>query len=226
MQTLMSLRTTDGLDKRGLGIGKKWLAKDEARRKLMWDLTLKINYSIQDFNATIEGGFSGEPKDVIYLIVLADWIKRSYWQIKNCLRDDVSKGFEFSDSARLELSLDFLEAIRSFVVAHPEGTNKHPKYGFSGGRICVDVRTKSIMDDFPRAKLYRLYIEGIVEAESVRDDDVVLVTYSEDPNDGGGLHFQRVCFDMGDVRDVAQLYIDALYELDRYVSRLKKKDFE
>ena len=37
MQTLMSLRTTDGLDKRGLGIGKKWLAKDEARRKLMWD---------------------------------------------------------------------------------------------------------------------------------------------------------------------------------------------
>lgn len=56
MQTLMSLRTTDGLDKRGLGIGKKWLAKDEARRKLMWDLILKINYSIQDFNATIEGG--------------------------------------------------------------------------------------------------------------------------------------------------------------------------
>ena len=90
----------------------------------------------------------------------------------------------------------------------------------------MDVRTKSIMDDFPRAKLYRLYIEGIVEAESVRDDDVVLVTYSEDPNGGGGLHFQRVCFDMGDVRDVAQLYIDALYELDRYVSRLRKKDFE
>ena len=62
MQTLMSLRTTDGLDKRGLGIGKKWLAKDEARRKLMWDLILKINYSIQDFNATIEGGVQRRAK--------------------------------------------------------------------------------------------------------------------------------------------------------------------
>ena len=89
----------------------------------------------------------------------------------------------------------------------------------------MDVRTKSTMDGFPKAKLYRLYIEGIVEAESVRDDDVVLVTYSEDSNEDGGLHFQRVCFDMGDVRDVAQLYIDALYELDYYVSRLRKKDF-
>lgn len=129
---------------------------------MMWELILKNEYSIQDFNATIEGGFSGKPKDVVYLIVLADWIKRSYWQVKNCLRDDVSKGFEFSDPARLELCLDFLEAIRSFVVAHPERTNKHPKYGFDGGRICVDVRTKSIMDGFPKAKLYRPYIEGIV----------------------------------------------------------------
>lgn len=94
----------------------------------MWELILKIEYNIQDFNATIEGGFSGKPKDVVYLIVLADWIKRSYWQVKNFQRNDVSKGFEFSDPARLELCLDFLEAIRSFVVAHPERTNKHPKY--------------------------------------------------------------------------------------------------
>ena len=160
------------------------------------------------------------------MIVLADWIKRSYWQVKNCLRDDVSKGFEFSDLARLELCLDFLEAICSFVVAHSERTNEHSKYGFDGGRICVDVRTKSIMDGFPKAKLYHLYIDGIVETESARDDDAVLVTYSEDSNEDGGPHFQRFCFDIGGVRDVAQLYIDALYELDRYVSRLRKKDFE
>ena len=60
----------------------------------------------------------------------------------------------------------------------------------------------------------------------LRDDDVVLVTYSEDSNEDGGLHFQRFCFDIEGVRDVAQLYIDALYELDRYVSRLRKKYFE
>lgn len=68
--------------------------------------------------------------------------------------------------------------MRSFVVARLERTNKHPKYGFDGGRICVDVRTKSIMDGFPKAKLYRLYVEGIVESESAWDDDAVLVTCS------------------------------------------------
>lgn len=89
------------------------------------------------------------------------------------------------------------------MVAHPKRTNKHPKYGFDGGRIRVDVRIKSIMDGFPKAKLYRLYIEGIVETESVRDDDVVLATNSEDSNEDGGLHFQGFCFDIGGIRDVA-----------------------
>lgn len=91
------------------------------------------------------------------------------------------------------------------MVEHPKRTNKHPKYEFDGERICADARTKSIMDGFPKAKLYRLYIEGIVETESVRDDDVVLATNSEDSNEDGGLHFQGLCFDIGGggIRDVA-----------------------
>ncbi len=31
---------------------------------------------------------------------------------------------------------------------------------------------------------------------------------------------------MCDIRNSAQVYIDALYELDRYLGRLKKKNFE
>ena len=115
---------------------------------------LKIEYSIQDFSAITEGGFSGKPKDVVYLVVLADWIKRSYWQVKNCLRDDVSKGFEFSDPARLELCLDFPEAIRSFVVTHPKRTNKHPKYGFDAdGFIWMSAPSQSWMAFLRRSSI-------------------------------------------------------------------------
>lgn len=89
------------------------------------------------------------------------------------------------------------------MVEHPKRTNKHPKYEFDGERICADVRTKSIMDGFPKAKLYRLYIEGIVETESVRDDDVVLATNSEDSNEDGRLHFQGLCFDIGGVFEMS-----------------------
>ena len=76
------------------------------------------------------------------------------------------------------------------------------------------------------AKLSRLRIGGIEDAEYVRDEDVVLATYSTDFAEEGKLHFQRVCLDMADVRDVAELYIDALYELDHYVAGLKMRDFQ
>lgn len=31
---------------------------------------------------------------------------------------------------------------------------------------------------------------------------------------------------MRDIRNSAEIYIDALYELDRYLGRLRKKEFE
>ena len=41
----------------------------------------------------------------------------------------------------------------------------------------------------------------------------------------GKLHFERCCLDMRDIRDSAEVYIDALYELDRYLGCLRRKDF-
>ena len=227
MQTLEPLRLTDGINKDNRGLGKVWLAKDGAHRELMLDCVLKANFSVQDFNKTIEGGFAGQPKDVIYLIVLTDWIGDSYWQIKKCLRDDVVRGFRFSGAEQLGLCRKFLKALRSAVVAHPLGTDQHGDYGFGGDRICVDIRGKTLLDGFPQARLFRLNAGGFGETECVRDDDVVLATYStEVAGEKGGLHFQRVCFDMADVRDAAELYIDALYELDRFAVGLKKSDFQ
>lgn len=227
MQTLKPLRTTDGINKGKRGLGKAWLAKDEAHRELLLDCVLKANFSVQDFNKTIECGFAAQPKDVIYLIVLADWICDSYRRIKDCLRDDVARGFWFSDTERLDLYGKFLKALRSAVVAHPLTTDRHSDYGFGGNRICVDIRGKSRLDDYPQAKLFRLFVGKFEKTDCVRDDDVVLATYStESAAEKDGLHFQRVCFDMADIRETAELYIDALYELDHYVAGLKKRDFQ
>ena len=226
MQILEPLRTIDGINRDNRGLRKAWLAKDKAHSDLVSECVLKVDYSVQDFNKTIENGFSVSPKDVVYLIVLADWIRDSYRRIKDCLRDDVVNGFVFSDAAQLDCYWKFFKAIRSIVVAHPVGSSQHREYGFDGSRICVDVRSKSFLDTFPVAKLFRLRIGGIGDTDCVRDDDVVLATYSTDSTEKGRLHFQRVCLDMADVRDAAELYIDALYELDRYVDGLKKEDFQ
>lgn len=132
MQTLEPLRSTDGINKGNRGLGKVWLSRDKAHHKLLRDCIQKASFSVQDFNKSIECGFAVQPKDVIYLIVLVDWISDSYRRIKDCLRDDVVRGFNFSDAERLGLYRKFLKALRSAVVAHPLTTDRHGDYGFGG----------------------------------------------------------------------------------------------
>lgn len=38
--------------------------------------------------------------------------------------------------------------------------------------------------------------------------------------------FKLISFDIKDILNVARLYINALYELDVYLSKVKKKDYE
>lgn len=82
MQAIEKLKTTDDLGEHGGGIWKKWPWKDSDHFELMSDLILKAKYSIQDFNSTIGGGFLPNPKDTVYLVALATWIKDAFWQIK------------------------------------------------------------------------------------------------------------------------------------------------
>lgn len=226
MQLIDPLRTTDGLSTGGLY--KKWPWMDADRQRLMGDLVLKMDYSIQDFNDTIADGFSGFRKDVVYLIVLATWIKDAYWGIKSgCLREDVALGFKFSELNKLEVCRDYLAAVRSMVVAHPLNSTNHGDYGFGAeGRICVDIRGRSLLDSFPGAIIRRVSFDGVVDAGSVNEDDVVLATFSTATGEEGRLHFERYCLNMHDVRDAAEMYIDALYELDGYLKRQRKRDFE
>ncbi|RHC96623.1 hypothetical protein DW821_02055 [Collinsella sp. AM33-4BH] len=60
------------------------------------------------------------------------------------------------------------------------------------------------------------------------DNDIALMTcrnIRSAKEQKGKLHFERCCLDMRDIRDSAELYIDAIYELDRHLGRIRRKDF-
>lgn len=230
MQQIEKLRTTEELGEHGGGIWKKWPWIDSDHYELMSDLVLKAKYSVQDFNSVISEGFTPNSKDTVYLVALATWIKDTYWQIKkNCLQKEVEKDFELSKQSELDNSGKYLQAVRSVVIAHPLNSTKHRDYGFgSEGRICIDIRGKSILDSFPNAVIYRITPKGFTRITCVGDNDIALMTCrnirsAEEQN--GKLHFERCCLDMRDIRDSAEAYIDALYELDRYLGQLRRKDF-
>ena len=156
MQAIEKLKTTDDLGEHGGGIWKKWPWKDSDHYELMSDLILKAKYSIQDFNSTIGGGFLPNPKDTVYLVALATWIKDAFWQIKgNCLRKEIENDFEFSKQSELDDACKYLQVVRSIVIAHPLNSTRHQDYGFgSEGRICIDIRGKSLLDSFPKAVIH------------------------------------------------------------------------
>lgn len=60
------------------------------------------------------------PKDTVYLVALATWIKDAFWQIKgNCLRKEIENDFEFSKQSELDDASKYLQVVRSVVIAHP-----------------------------------------------------------------------------------------------------------
>lgn len=228
VQTIEPLKTTDGLGEGKGGIWKKWPWKDPDHYELMSDLILKANYSIQDFNSTIKDGFSPNIKDTVFLVALATWIKDAYWQINYaCLKEVIRAKFEFSRLNELTEARNYLEAVRSIVIAHPLNSTRHEEYGFGPeGRICIDVRRKSLLDSYPGRVIYRITPKGFEETDSVEDNEIALMTCRSTQAEIGKLHFEKCCLDMCDIRNSAQVYIDALYELDRHLGRLRKKDFE
>lgn len=228
MQSIEPLKTTDGLGEGKGGIWKKWPWKDPDHYELMSDLILKANYSIQDFNSTIKDGFSPNIKDTVFLVALATWIKDAYWQINYaCLKEVIRAKFEFSRQNEFTEARNYLEAVRSIVIAHPLNSTRHEEYGFGPeGRICIDVRRKSLLDSYPGRAIYRITPKGFEETDSVEDNEIALMTCRSTQAEIGKLHFEKCCLDMCDIRNSAQVYIDALYELDRHLGRLRKKDFE
>lgn len=228
VQSIEPLKTTDDLGEGKGGIWKKWPWKDLDHYELMSDLILKANYSIQDFNDAITDGFFPNIKDTVFLVALATWIKDAYWQINyTCLKEKIRTKFEFSRQNELTEARNYLEAVRSIVIAHPLNSTRHEGYGFGPeGRICIDVRRKSLLDSYPGAVIYRITPKGFEETDSVEDNEIALMTCRSTQSEKGKLHFERCCLDMRDIRNSAEIYIDALYELDRYLGRLRKKEFE
>ena len=204
------------------GFNKKWPLKTPTDYELLHDYLQKVNYSIQDFNATIENGFTQNRKDIIFLVALTDWIIEATEKIPECYHDESVSAFVYSRESELAAYKEFFKAVRSFVLAHPLGTDRHPKFGLNGDFLCVDLGGGGLAVHLHDKGFHRLTLDGLSPVNKMSESDVVLSVYSKKD---GAAFFQHICFDMEDLRNVAAAHIDCLYELDRHISRLRKSEF-
>ena len=163
-------------------------------------------------------------KELIYIISLTDWICESFIEIKRLIIKDVVKDFTFSKEQELIIARNYLKALRSFVIAHPLSTNQHKQFGFDGNFICIDFcsPTNSTLIIKSEDSFYHLDYSGLIKGKD-DTDDYFLRSYSE--RDNGMKYTREIGCKLIDIYRVAELYVEAIYELDKYLYRQKKLFF-
>lgn len=208
------------------GLYKRWVLKDKSNYSRICDYLQKISYCIQDLNNELKLE-KLTMKDVIFAIVQVVWIQEATEALETYYKDDIINKFAFMKSDELVKAKKYINAIRSFVIAHPLSTNRHEKYGFDGNYICIDVRTPSQDITFPLIndinRFNHLDFEGIHDSIKNSLDDFFLYCYSK--KDDNMRFFQYIGCSMSDIYHVAELYIEKIYLFDKYLYNQKKSDY-
>ena len=203
------------------GIYKIRLARSNAEYLQICDYMQKINYCIQDLNRERENLQTPTIKTVVYVAVLTDWIHEAGEKIETMYHDGLLDGFIYEKEGELRTAKKYLLAIRSFMVAHPLSTNRHPNYGFDGNLICVDIRMPDrALSLVPEDSFFLLDHSGQVAGKS-DTTDFYLYAYSRKV--AHKVSSVYIGCSLTDIYHVAELYIDKLYALDRYLIAQKSR---
>lgn len=208
------------------GLYKRWVWRDMESYWRGMDCVQKINYSIQDLNHELDSLSDRPMKEVVFVISLVDWIREAYNSICKLLRPDVLTSFKYQNEAYAKKAKEYLKAIRSFVVAHPLNTNHHAEYGFDGDMICVDIKSQkdrlALMLPHTDQWLY-IGIEGVQEYGKDIPHDFLLMFYSKKMDKMRFFKYMGASY--SDLYEVARVYIDKLYALDKYLAKKKRADY-
>lgn len=203
------------------GIYKMRLARSNTEYLKVCDYMQKINYCIQDLNSERENLQNPTMKTIVYVAVLADWIHEAVEAIETMYRDGVLDGFCYEKADELRDARKYLLAIRSFMVAHPLSTNRHQNYGFDGNVICIDIRMPDrALSLVPEESFFLLDHNGQVAGKS-DTTDYYLYAYSRKV--AHKVSSVYIGCSLADIYHVAELYIDKLYALDRYLIGQKSR---
>ena len=163
----------------------------------------KLNWNIDDFNGSFEN--IELRKDIVYLIVLGDWIVESC----DCIYESYkkyAKDFVYSNKKELEESNRRFKAIRSFVVAHPLNTDRHSEFGYDGKKKCIDIM---------------LGLSGFHKAFS-NYADFYLSYYGDDTK----YTYKNEGHDYSEIYFTVYNNVERMLEFEKHLSKIRKKDLD
>lgn len=208
------------------GIHKHWAYDSEATYQIVCDYLQKIRFSVEDIDNALNS-LKFDNQTITFLVTAVDWIVESTRWISEAINKDVKSNFCFTKLDEYKKVYDYFKAIRSFLVAHPLNTENHKKFSLDGTYICMDVRNKNdsviiLLENHEECFRYIDY-DGMHLGKSKRSD-FYLSCYSQEFHENRFTIYIGICLE--DILKTAKLAIEKVYELDSYLSKLKKKEFE
>lgn len=208
------------------GLDKRWIWKDgmgNDNYSLSVEFLAKVNNCITDLNSEIDGLSELSMKDVVYIAVLINWLSDAVYEIRELLPTHMKEKVPKPDANMVKV-VEFLKAVRSFIIAHPLHTDRHEKYKLDGTLICVDVRGP--ISEFDKAfargiECFYFGLDGMEESTMDMDSDFHLLAY--DKKSDGGLLYKYIHLKLDDLFYAANCRIKYLEDLDKELSKLKQK---
>ena len=197
-------------------------AIDNTRKEFLYDIVQKIVYTVQDLNNEYIYTNELTMKDVMYRISLVCWIQQSLELLEKKIDSTILDGFSFVDEDKLKTVKKYLLALRSFTVAHPLETDRHHKFSLDGSKICVDIRTREMVElvfGVGKIEAKRFSFDGIKASTDVQSGDYYLYIYSSEDDFNMGEFI--ACY-LADLYETAQLYINKLCALEQFLIGLNE----
>lgn len=201
------------------GIYKRCLLNSKEDFSKMCDYMQKINYCIQDLNSELPNLAGLSNKSIVYIITLVTWISEAMYGMRQLYRKDIIKDFSYEKEEELKKGYEYMRALRSFVIAHPLTTKEHSKYGMNGDLICIDIRISADYHSLITDDKFWGHLDYNGYHKERRKCDFYLYGYSKDVENMKYSIF--IGCSVKDIYHVAELYIEKLYALDKYLSKQK-----
>ena len=201
-----------------LGLYKKGLALSTDRYYLVCAYLEKINYSIQDIEKELKK--NSDNSILISILVYVCWIQESVQEIQKSYQKYATEHLIY-DTDVLDKDKKFLNAIRSFIFAHPLTTNRHELFGFDGTLRCVDIRPNGsdMTSCFWKEEDKNYLDENGLNPYKDQSVDYWLYIYNDEKYDNQfnqyiGVSLKTIC-------SIANDYIEYIYALDKHLSKVK-----
>ena len=90
------------------GVYKWWIWGNKENRYKAWDCIQKINYSIQDLNNEQQNLSNPSMKEVVFVVVLVDWICEAMSEIVKTLNQKLLKSIHIKMKKTFKKHYNFL----------------------------------------------------------------------------------------------------------------------